>query len=158
MAEVDFEYADGDGVDLYSFDEFVSAEETTDWLRSWTSNHELDGDEFRLFGKDGTGGYAAIWLVRPDTELSGQPVVFFGSEGETGVIARDLSEYLWLLADGFGPFEAVEYPERDPQPHAELTAIAERHARSPRRSAHDVLAAAAKEFPGFQQTIDDLCR
>ncbi|MEU5404103.1 SMI1/KNR4 family protein [Streptomyces sp. NPDC005963] len=158
VAEFDFDYDDGHGVDLYPFDDFVSAEETTDWLRSWTGNHELDGDAFRVFGKDGTGGQVALWLVRPDAPLIEQPVVFLGSEGETGVVARNLSDYLWLLADGFGPFEVVEYPDRDPHPQEALTAIAERHARGPRRSAHEVMAAAAEEFPDFQKTIDDLCR
>ncbi|MFE5852103.1 SMI1/KNR4 family protein [Streptomyces sp. NPDC056500] len=158
VAEVEFEYDDGDGVDLYPFDEFVSAEETTDWLRAWTGNQELDGAAFRVFGKDGTGGQVALWLVRGDAALIEQPVVFLGSEGETGVIARCLSDYLWLLADGFGPFEVVEYPTRDPHPQEGLTAIAERHAQGPRRSAHEVIAAAAEEFPHFQKTIDDLCR
>ncbi|MDJ0345135.1 hypothetical protein QMK19_31840 [Streptomyces sp. H10-C2] len=63
----------------------------------------LNGDSFRVFGQDGTGGYAAFWLVRPGRSLVEQPVVFLGSEGDVGVVARDLAGYLWLLAEGFGP-------------------------------------------------------
>lgn len=29
-----------------------------------------------------------------------QPVVFFGAEGELGIVAANLSDYLWLLAAG----------------------------------------------------------
>lgn len=67
----------------------------------------MDGVCFRVFGQDGTGGYAAFWLVREGRGLVEQPVVFLGSEGETGVIARDLADFLWLLAGGVGPWEAA---------------------------------------------------
>ena len=30
--EIEFDYADGDGVDFEPFDQFESAEETTDWI------------------------------------------------------------------------------------------------------------------------------
>ncbi|MFI8266555.1 hypothetical protein [Streptomyces sp. NPDC085665] len=76
---------------------------STEWFRAWTGNRELIGDRFRVFGQDGTGGYAALWLIRPDRVLVEQPIVFLGSEGETGVVALDLGTFLWLLADGFGP-------------------------------------------------------
>lgn len=100
---VPFDYDDGKGVDFEPFPAFLSAKETTDWLRAWTGNGELEGDIFRVFGQDGTGGYAAFWMIRPDRPLADQPVVFLGSEGETGVVARDLGAFLWVLAGGFGP-------------------------------------------------------
>ncbi|MFI2431741.1 hypothetical protein [Streptomyces sp. NPDC018693] len=71
----------------------------------------MSGDAFRVFGRDGTGGYAAfrpVRPVRPDAELVDQPVVFLGSEGKTGVVARNLSDFLWVLADGLGPLEATD--------------------------------------------------
>jgi len=77
----------------------------TDWFRAWTGNSEVDGDALRVFGQDGTGGYAAFWLNRPGQALEEQPVVFLGSEGETGVIAPDLGAFPWP-AGGFGPSEA----------------------------------------------------
>ncbi|MFF9503553.1 SMI1/KNR4 family protein [Streptomyces sp. NPDC014656] len=160
VARVEFAYGeDGEGgVDFEPYGAFDSAEETTDWIRHWTGNHELDGDDFRVFGQDGTGGLAAIWCVRPGRALDEQPVVFLGSEGERGVVAGNLSDFLWVLADGFGPMEAALYPERPACPDAGLTALAERHARTPRRAAREIVAGAAAEFPSFSGDLDALCR
>ncbi|MFD4628372.1 SMI1/KNR4 family protein [Streptomyces sp. NPDC058284] len=157
---VQYDYADGDGVDFEPFAAFLPADETTDWLRAWTGNGELNGDDFRVFGQDGTGGYAALWLVRPGRELVEQPVVFFGSEGETGVVARNLGAFLWLLADGFGPCEAVTSYEPNWVPHCnrELTTIAEECAPDHRARASAVLQQATQEFPDFDDSIMELCR
>jgi hypothetical protein len=154
-----FDYDDGNGVDFEPFEGFLTAEETTTWLRAWTGNGTLNGDGFRIFGQDGTGGYAAFWLVRQDQALVEQPVVFLGSEGETGVIARDLGDFLWLLADGLGPCEAADPRERDrlSRPNQVLAAIAERFAPGRRQSAGAVINAAAQEFPGFDDFIMELC-
>ena len=155
-----FDYDDGDGVDFEPFPAFLSAGETTDWFRAWTGNDGLNGDDFRMFGQDGTGGYAALWLARPDAALTGQPVVFLGSEGETGVVASDAADFLWLLADGLGPCEAADPQERGraPRPNPELTSVAEKFAPGRNRSAATVIALAAQEFPGFDDTIAELCR
>ncbi|MEV8092946.1 SMI1/KNR4 family protein [Kitasatospora sp. NPDC085879] len=159
LAEVaGVEFDDGDGVDFEPFDAFLDAEETTDWLRAWTGNPEVDGDAFRVFGQDGTGGYGAIWLARPGRPLAEQPVVFLGSEGETGVVACDLASFLWLMADGSGPLEAVEYPARGSRPNAELAGIAERWAPGGRRSAAEVAAEAAERYPDFEDMVFELCR
>jgi hypothetical protein len=154
--EIEFEYAEDGGVDFEPFDQFESAEETTDWLRAWTGNKELSGDQFRVMGQDGTGGYAAFWLVRAGRPITEQPVVFLGSEGETGVIARNMADFLWLLADGFGPREAVEYPGQSSQPNDELVEIAERYAPDARKPGSEVIAAATAEFPDFEATIEAL--
>jgi hypothetical protein len=158
-----FRYDGGDGVDFEPFPAFLPADETTDWLRAWTGNGELVGDDFRVFGQDGTGGYAAFWLVRQDRALADQPIVFLGSEGDTAVVARDLNDFLWLLADGYGPLEAnSSFTESEPgwaaHPNQELTAIAERFASGSRRSATDVIELAAREFPDFDSLVMELCR
>ncbi|WP_344209451.1 hypothetical protein [Kribbella sancticallisti] len=155
-----FDYRSGAGIDFEPFAEFISASETAEWWRAWTGNASLDGAEFLLFGRDGTGGMAAFWRVREGEPLGHQPVVFLGSEGETGVVARDLNSYLWLLASGFGPFEASRYPEHEhePQADARLTRLAQRYAASEQQSTADVITAARTEFPRFDDTIDRLCR
>jgi hypothetical protein len=112
VAGIAFDYADGDGVDCEPYDEFLSAEDTSHWLRGWTGNAGLDGNNFRVFGQDGAGGCVAFWRAPPGGALADQPVVLLGSEGELGVVAQDLASYLWLLSDGFSPWEAVESPER----------------------------------------------
>ena len=101
---VDFDYRGGAGVDFEPYPDFLDATETAEWWLASTGNGELDGSEFRVFGQDGTGGNAAFWVVRRGEPLEQQPVVFLGSEGETGVVAQNLWAYLWLLADGFGPW------------------------------------------------------
>ncbi|WP_055695856.1 hypothetical protein, partial [Streptomyces prasinopilosus] len=100
VARLGFDYDDGNGIDFEPYDAFCPAEETTDWLRQWTGNPEVDGDAYRLFGQDGTGGNAAVWYARPGRPLAEQPVVFLSSEGRCGVVAGNLSDFLWVLADG----------------------------------------------------------
>jgi hypothetical protein len=157
VAGIAFDYADGDGVDCEPYDEFLSAEDTSHWLRGWTGNAGLDGNNFRVFGQDGAGGCVAFWRAPPGGALADQPVVLLGSEGELGVVAQDLASYLWLLSDGFSPWEAVESPERA-RPSPELLAIAERYAAGTRRPATEIIAAARQEFPDFEQAITALCR
>lgn len=158
LARTEIDYADGEGIDFEPYDAFDSAEETTDWLCQWTGNPELDGGTYRVFGQDGTGGLAALWYGRPSLPLAEQPVVFMGSEGECGVVAGNLSDFLWMLADGCGPFEAVMYGADESRPDTALTALAERHATTPRRPARDILAEARAEFPTFAEDIEALCR
>ncbi|MFE7411596.1 SMI1/KNR4 family protein [Streptomyces laurentii] len=154
-----FDYADGHGVEFEPYPAFLSAEDTTDWFRAWTGNPDLDGDAFRVFGQDGTGGYAAFWLVRPDAPLADQPLVFLGSEGETGVLASSLGDFLWLLAGGFGPWEAaVREPEWTPRPDEARTSVARRFAPDRESAAETVIARAAREFPDFDDTLMELCR
>lgn len=158
VARAAFPYDDGDGIDFEPYDAFLSAEETTAWLRQWTGNGDLDGDAYRVFGQDGTGGLAAVWYGRPGRPLAEQPVVFFGSEGETGVVAGNLSDFLWVLADGCGPLESVLYDDHEPRPDPALTALAGRHATTPRRPAHAVVTGARAEFPAFAEDVRALCR
>jgi hypothetical protein len=161
VARTTFPYGDDGGIDFEPYDVFWSAEETTDWLRHWTGNHTLDGGAYRVFGQDGTGGVAALWCARPGRPPAEQPVVFMGSEGESGVVAGNLSDFLWVLADGVGPLESVLYDDHSPWTHpalAELTALAERHATTPRRPAAEIIAGARAEFPAFVEDLDALCR
>jgi hypothetical protein len=156
--EIGFDYGDGEGVDFEPYEDFLSEDWTTIWFQAWTGNKSVTGRDFLVFGQDGSGGYTAFWLVRDGQPVTEQPVVFLGSEGETGVVARNLADYLWLLADGTGPYEAATALERAAVPDPRLVAIAERHAPTARKSASDVTSAAGKEFPDFVRTIESLCR
>ena len=118
----------------------------------------MDGHEFRVFGKDGMGGYAAFWLVRAGKPLPEQPIVFLGSEGEVGVVASNLSDYLWLLAGGIGPCEAVVAGVGKKKANAAFTDFAAKHAPGARKPPSKVLSATRKEFPGFKKMIRALCR
>lgn len=160
LAGVEFPFDDDElgSIDYEPYPEFESAEETTAWLHAWTGNKDLDGGDFRVFGQDGTGGLVASWLVRPGRPLAEQPVAFFGSEGATGVVATNLGDFLWLLAGGVGPQEAVEFDSDSGVPHDELRAIAEAHSGSAPRTPAEVLAAARAEFPDFARDVESWCR
>jgi hypothetical protein len=158
LARIDFAYVDEESIDFEPYGAFASAEETTGELRLWTGNEEAVGDAFRIFGQDGSGGVAALWLARPGLPLREQPVVFMSSEGQCGVLAGNLSDFLWVMAEGVGPFEAVVFRSRSGRPNAELTELAERHAATPRRSAEEIIEGAEAEFPSFAGSIQALCR
>src|ERR1043165_2936612 len=83
---IEFDYAEGRGMDFEPYSDFLSKEDTRSWIQAWTGNKELDGEQSLVLGQDGTGGYAAIWRVRADKGLLDQPIVFFGSEGELGIV------------------------------------------------------------------------
>ncbi len=155
---LNYDYDEGNGVDFEPYNQFQSADENTSWIRAWTGNQELDGANYRIFGQDGTGGYAAFWLIREGQPLTDQPIVFFGSEGELGVVARHLGDYLWLLAGGFGPLEAITYPDSDYPPKAAFAELARRHAAEHEKPAREVIRLARAELPDFETTIRALCR
>jgi hypothetical protein len=158
LHQMDFDYADGDGIDFKPYPEFLSPEETREWIRAWTGNQSLDGSEYLVFGQDGTGGLAAFWCVRLEAGLLDQPIVFLGSEGERGVIASNFWDYLWLLAGGFGPCEAVAYPGDERPVQFEFSAFASKYAPVSRRSPAEILARAQAAFPDFEERIEALIR
>jgi hypothetical protein len=132
-------------------------EQTRSWFQAWTGNKELHGVEYRIFGQDDSGGYAAFWLARPGADLLGQAIVFFGSEGELGVVAANFSDYLWLLAGGIGPAEAILSPGLHRRSDPAFTAFARRHAGT-HLDPTEVVARAQTEFPSFVQGIQAVCR
>jgi hypothetical protein len=154
----EFPVEDEGDIDYEPFAEFQPVEETAWWLRLWTGNEDVTGEEFVVFGKDGTGGFVAFWPARPGRPLVEQPVVYLGSEGEVGVIAGDLAGYLWVLAGGVGPAEAVDTEREKGPARPDLRAVAERYAPGAERPVDDILAAARAEFPAFTATVDAMCR
>jgi hypothetical protein len=157
LHQLPFDYQGGEGIDFDPYKEFMSADENATWIRAWTGHPELTGLEYRMFGADGSGGLAGFWLVR-EAELLAQPIVFLGSEGEMGVIAQSFDDYLWLLAGGFGPAEAVEDPSGKRVPNRAFTNFAAQHAPANKKPALEVIATAREEFPGFEDRIRELCR
>ena len=155
--EWDDETDEGRGCDFEPYDRFEDPARTAWWFRLWTGNPDADGGQFRFFGSTGAGDYAGFWLVRPGVPVVGQPVVYLGSEGDRGVIARDLGDLLWLFAAGLGPAEAFEDPDAPEEPNDAFLAIAERHAPG-RRAPAEILTAARTEFPHFSDLIAAMCR
>jgi hypothetical protein len=164
VAQVGFEWEwdeetdEAHGCDFELYDRFEEPDRTAWWFRLWTGNQEVDGSEFRFFGTTGAGDYTGFWLVRPDVAITDQPVVHIGSEGERGVIARDLSDLLWLFAAGLGPAEAFTDSDSPAQPNEAFHTIAERHAPGRRRAPAQIVTSARAEFPHFSDLIDAMCR
>lgn len=164
VAEVGFEWEwdeetdEASGCDFEPYERFEAPERTAWWFRLWTGNPEVDGGEFRFFGTTGAGDYAGFWLVRPDAPITDQPVVYIGSEGECGVIARDLGDLLWLYAAGLGPGEAFGGPDSGAEPNEAFRAIAERHAPGRDSAPGRIVAAALAEFPHFPDLVRAMCR
>ena len=157
MSKLEFDYLDGEGIDFEPYQKFLSKEEADDWLKAWTGNQSVNADAYRVFGQDGTGGLAAIWNVRTGKPLLEQPIVFFGSEGQLGVVASCFSDYVWLLAQGVGPFEAIAYGAELGREHSIFEKFARKHAPESERPAGEILGAAKSEFPGFEDEIRGLC-
>lgn len=158
LHQLEFDYADGEGIDFEPFDAFLSADETLDWIKAWTGNKEANGEQLRVFGQDGTGGYAAFWLVGASRDILEQPIVFMGSEGDRGVVAANFSDYLWLLAGGIGPMEAVSFPGLDREPNSTFTEFAEEHTSGSQLSPTEIVAKANGAYPGFGAWVESICR
>jgi hypothetical protein len=152
-----FEYPDGDSIDFYPRTEFVSDDERRSWFKAWTGNDRADPSHYLVFGEDGTGGMAAFWLVRDGADLLNQPIVFFGSEGELGVVASNFGGYLRLLANGIGPYEAVAFKGLDRPVHPEFARFALAEGVDLQQPVWAVVDAAQTEFPGFESDIRALC-
>ena len=154
----EFDYDDGDGMDFEPYTEFQSARANASWIQAWTGNKTLDGAEYRIFGQDGSGGYAMFWLTRPGAELLAQPIVFFGSEGELSVIARNFGELTWILAAGYGPYEAASYDaDLGRSPSEAFTTLAQKYAPAAKGDGKELVAAARAEFPTFEADVRKLC-
>jgi len=158
LHKLEFDFADGEGIDFEPFATFMSAEETASWIEAWTGNPEANGNQLRVFGQDGTGGYAAFWLVDANKNTLEQPIVFFGSEGDRGVVAANFNDYLWLLAGGIGPMEAVYFPGLKREPNSTFLEFAEKHATGSRLTPQEIVAKANGAYPGFEAWVESICR
>ena len=156
LHQLEFPYASGKGIDFKPYPDFYSPDKVRSWLQAWTGNPSVGGSDYLVFGQDGTGGLAAFWLTRSAASILEQPVVFFGSEGAVGVVARNFADYLWLLAGGLGPFEAIRSPHAERVAQPQFVRFAEAHAPASKKSPSDVLAAARAEFPNYQQSVFQL--
>ncbi|MEV1154802.1 SMI1/KNR4 family protein [Micromonospora chokoriensis] len=133
---------------------FAGSGEMAEWWRYWTGDPAAGVPPFRVFGRDGSGGLAAFWIRDAGAAVETQPVVFLGSEGELKVIARDLGDYLWLLANGVGPLETVDGVYRVPSPIPELVAVAQRYTVGAPRSVEILLADADAELPALTSLVE----
>ena len=158
LHQLEFDYADGQGIDFEPYHDFLSPEETSGWFRAWTGNEMADASQYLVFGQDGTGGYAAIWRIRDEQDLLEQPIVFFGSEGELGIVAQNFTDYLWLLAGGHSPYEAVADPSDEQSPQPAFTEFARLHAATPQEKPSRIISKARAEFPDFAERIRTICR
>lgn len=148
LGEIDFELGEG----------FDSGGPT-----AWLGNKEAE-HQFRVFGQDGSGGLVAFWLVNRKgsalAPIEQQPVVFLGSEGKVGPVAKDLPDFFQLLAAGVGPLELVEYgvlERQEAQPA--IARLATKHfAGLKKRKIDVILDEAAQALGDFEEHVEGLNR
>jgi len=156
LHQLEFDYADGDGIDFEPYQDFMSQSKANQWLKAWTGNSQADANSLFVFGQDGTGGYAAFWMVNQDKEILDQPIVFLGSEGEIGVVAKDFNDYLWLLAQNHGPLESIEYPEDTSKINNTFLNFAKQNSKSISRPVSEIISDAQNSNPNFKGWIESL--
>ncbi len=157
LNSIEIDYLNEEEIDYEPYEYFLSEEETSSWIKAWTGNIKLDGSDYLIFGQDSTGGYVAIWCEDNVEDILNQPIVFFGSEGEIGVVARNIGEYAWLLAGGFGPYEAAEYPEEERDELPLFIEFAEDNFPLFKDTPQNIISKANSEYPNFTKYIDALC-
>lgn len=158
LHQLDFDYADGNGIDFEPYQNFISPREANEWLKAWTGNKQADASALFVFGQDGTGGYAAFWIINEDKDILDQPIVFLGSEGEIGVVAKDFNDYLWLLSQNHGPFESIEYPEDTSKINNDFLTFAKQNSKSISRSVLKIINDAQSSYPNFKTWIESMIR
>ncbi len=153
--EIDYET---DEIDYEPYNSFLSKEESNEWFRAWTGNSEVSADKYLIFGQDGTGGLTAFWLAHDSDDILMQPIVFFGSEGETGVVASCFKDFVWLFAQGYGPYEAVAYPVDEINELSQFLEFSTKHYGMNKVEPWEIVKRAKSHFPNFSSDIENLCR
>jgi hypothetical protein len=75
------------------------------------------------------------------------------SEGELAVIAQNLGDYLWLMANGVGPLQPVDGIDRDPEPIPPLVDLAQRFTGITTRPLEAIATAADAELPALTALV-----
>lgn len=157
MYEIEIDYYHHD-IDFEPYEVFNSKDDTAHWIKAWTGNESLDGSEYLIFGQDGSGGYVAFWLTKETDDLLNQPIVFFGSEGELGVISENFGDYVWLFAQGIGPYDAVAFPSLEGKKIDKLSKFARESFPSHEDIPKQIIHKARARYPDFEKMIQGLCR
>jgi hypothetical protein len=157
--QLQLELQSGDGlgdIDFEMLDEIEAG-----GPKAWTRNAKAE-HEFRVFAQDGSGGLVAFWLVHHDDgvarPLAEQPVVFLGSEGAAGPIARDLADFMHLLAAGVGPYEVVEYGDTEgEEPQPAIAKLAKKFfPKRKKRDAETIILEAQRDFGDLGDRLEAL--
>ena len=158
LHQIEIDYDDGNGIDFEPYQDFMPLSEANEWLKHWTGNEHVDASSLLVFGQDGSGGYVAFWLRHENKDLLDQPIVFLGSEGQTGVVAKDFNDYLWLFSQNHGPSECIELPEHPSNINHDFLTFAEQHSKSHSRSVDEILKDAQSAYLDFNTWIESLIR
>lgn len=91
-------------------------------------------------------------------DILDQPIVFFGSEGEVSVVSVDFREYVWLFANGIGPYEAVAYPGLERPKNEEFLKFAKTYFPSSESSPIRIIEKTKLKYPDFERMVEQLCQ
>lgn len=150
------------GIDFEPFHQVWNVERTRAWLREWAGGTDEEAsDVFRIFGRDRSGGCAALWIRNPSCCMDEQPIVYFESEGKTHLVAQNAKELLWLLASGVGPLEAERslQPNYNAKPQSKVRKVALRLAGDVKKcSTEIVVSAAGLLLTEFSALVDQMSK
>jgi hypothetical protein len=80
--------------------ELCDPDESAGNIAAWLGATPKDGTRFINFAQDGTGSLFCLWLRPGHDDVETAPVVYLGSEGELGVLAKDPAAFLEFVASG----------------------------------------------------------
>lgn len=141
-------------MDFEMYQSFNEQYKPSDWTRNPKSDEELWS-----FGMDGTGGQVALWRHEPNVKLEDRPVVMLGSEGEVSPIASDLPSFLYLVANGMGPYEiAFDMLTGDEEANEEMLEwINEQWPKRKFPDAKKIIKDAKSKFKHFEKHLRAQC-
>ncbi len=99
-------FEDENGAETFSHSFYIGHDE--DAFVNYLDEDELSEKEIKEYNDsllqfattDGTGGIAAFWIKKGNTDLEKAPIISFGSEGSIDVVAQDIKDFVKMLSFG----------------------------------------------------------
>lgn len=137
-------------------------------IKAWLGGLPSDGSRLIVFAQDGTGSLFCLWLRPEHDDVDRAPVVYLGSEGEVGVLARDPAAFLEFVASGltydghngefFDPLDSdddEDFASEETARRAKVAAYVRRQTgKTELRHPKQVRAEAEAAFPKFAEWVE----
>jgi len=146
------EYSERAGTDTISCD-FALSDSGQEQLERYFGESELP-KSFGVFGVDDSHSFYALWLLdgRKPTDA---PVVYLAGGGYgSGVLAKNMDEFLTLLPAGIRTLGLVDDWEKD-EPCENAVALRKDLGIEPPADPRSIVDAARAEFPDLQSWIEE---
>jgi hypothetical protein len=101
FSKLDF-YEYNSDIDYFSCKNgFDTQKETENYFFYWAGSSNINYEEFRIIGYDGSGSAIMIWLIdnQEGKTLIDQPVIVIDSEGSVAPLSANFYDFLWSMAN-----------------------------------------------------------